>query len=103
MRHTLLVAAALTALSSVPAIANPPGGCPPGLAKKGTGCLPPGQAKKIYGIGERIDGGHIIRHPGRHGLDPNQTYYRVGDYVYRVDRETRAVLDLIGAVARVLN
>jgi len=24
-------------------------GCPPGLAKKNNGCLPPGQAKKIYG------------------------------------------------------
>ncbi len=23
-------------------------GCPPGLAKKGNGCLPPGQARKIY-------------------------------------------------------
>jgi hypothetical protein len=103
MRHLLLAAAALAALGAAPALADPPGGCPPGLAKKGTGCLPPGQAKKIYGIGDRIDDGYIIRNPGRHGLDPDQTYYRVGDYVYRVDRETRAVLDLVGAVSRVLN
>ena len=24
------------------------GGCPPGLAKKHNGCMPPGQAKKLY-------------------------------------------------------
>jgi hypothetical protein len=79
------------------------GQCPPGLAKKNNGCLPPGQAKK-YGIGDRIDGGYIIiRDPDRYGLDRDQTYYRVGDYVYRVDRETREVLDLIGAIAAVLN
>ena len=28
--------------------------CPPGLAKKHNGCLPPGQAKKRYRIGERL-------------------------------------------------
>lgn len=29
--------------------------CPPGLAKKGTGCLPPGQAKKRYwGVGRPL-------------------------------------------------
>lgn len=30
------------------------GKCPPGLAKKGNGCLPPGQAKKRYVIGQRL-------------------------------------------------
>ncbi|HYJ81682.1 MAG TPA: hypothetical protein VEW26_02430, partial [Allosphingosinicella sp.] len=29
--------------------------CPPGLAKKGNGCLPPGQAKKLFARGQRID------------------------------------------------
>ena len=29
-------------------------GCPPGLAKKHNGCLPPGQAKKQWAIGERL-------------------------------------------------
>jgi hypothetical protein len=28
--------------------------CPPGLAKKGNGCLPPGQAKKLYSIGRPL-------------------------------------------------
>jgi Ni/Co efflux regulator RcnB len=29
-------------------------GCPPGLAKKNNGCLPPGQAKKRYAVGTRL-------------------------------------------------
>jgi Ni/Co efflux regulator RcnB len=29
------------------------GNCPPGLAKKNNGCMPPGQAKK-WGIGQRL-------------------------------------------------
>lgn len=29
--------------------------CPPGLAKKRNGCLPPGQAKKLYVIGEPLE------------------------------------------------
>ena len=34
------------------------GNCPPGLAKKHNGCLPPGQAKKRYAVG----------HPLAHGI-----------------------------------
>ena len=30
------------------------GGCPPGLAKKNNGCLPPGQAKKRYAVGRPL-------------------------------------------------
>lgn len=29
-------------------------GCPPGLAKKNNGCLPPGQARKRYVVGQRL-------------------------------------------------
>lgn len=28
--------------------------CPPGLAKKNNGCLPPGQAKKRYQVGQKL-------------------------------------------------
>lgn len=31
--------------------------CPPGLAKKNNGCLPPGQAKKRYAVGRPIPQG----------------------------------------------
>ena len=32
-------------------------GCPPGLAKKNNGCLPPGQAKKRYTVGKTLPTG----------------------------------------------
>jgi hypothetical protein len=101
----LTLAAALT-LPFAQAAEATPKNCPPGLAKKAVPCVPPGQAKKgvTYRLGDIITGDYIvIRNPGRYGLDPNETYYRVGDQVVRVDRETREILDLIGAVAAVLN
>ena len=36
------------------------GDCPPGLAKKNNGCLPPGQAKKRYVIGHSLPHGIVI-------------------------------------------
>jgi hypothetical protein len=33
------------------------GNCPPGLAKKKNGCLPPGQAKKLWTIGQPLPAG----------------------------------------------
>lgn len=30
------------------------GNCPPGLAKKNNGCLPPGQAKKLWTVGQPL-------------------------------------------------
>ena len=32
------------------------GNCPPGLAKKNNGCLPPGQAKKLWAVGQPLPG-----------------------------------------------
>lgn len=34
--------------------------CPPGLAKKNNGCLPPGQAKKRYAIGHPLPHGIVL-------------------------------------------
>lgn len=36
------------------------GHCPPGLAKKHNGCLPPGQAKKRYAIGRPLPAGVVL-------------------------------------------
>lgn len=36
------------------------GNCPPGLAKKNNGCLPPGQAKKLWAIGQPLPGGVVF-------------------------------------------
>ncbi len=81
-------------------------GCPPGLAKKHNGCQPPGQARKAppYRAGDRITHDYVvIRDPRRYGLDPRYTYWSSDDYVFRVNRETGEILNLIGAVAAVLD
>ena len=36
------------------------GNCPPGLAKKNNGCLPPGQAKKRYVVGQPLPRGIVV-------------------------------------------
>ncbi|SHG38661.1 hypothetical protein [Cognatishimia maritima] len=86
--------------------------CPPGLAKKDPACIPPGQAKKHVDEGEApysegdvivVENYTILENPEQYDLDPNEVYYRVGDYIYRVDRDSAEVLDLIGAVTAILN
>lgn len=77
--------------------------CPPGLAKKAVPCVPPGQLKR-YGIGDYIYNDYsILNDPRRWGLRPNGYYVQAGGYVYEVSRETNQVLNLIGAVADILN
>lgn len=126
MLRTLTLAAVSVAALAAPMAANAGSkGCPPGLANKNAACMPPGQYKKIdrhhhdgdryerdrdrdhevryhrYDRGERIrDNYIIIRDPGRYQLDPRRTYYNVDDYVYRVDPDTGAVLDIIGGIAQ---
>lgn len=57
-------------------------GCPPGLAKKNNGCLPPGQAKKIYGRDDRY-AAMFDSIPYRY-RDYGDGGYRYGDgYLYR--------------------
>jgi Ni/Co efflux regulator RcnB len=56
-------------------------GCPPGLAKKNNGCLPPGQAKKRYQIGQPLPHGIVILEPPREVvvfLGPPPSGYRYG-------------------------
>ncbi|SDH96933.1 excinuclease ABC subunit A [Lutimaribacter saemankumensis] len=104
-RLTYLAASVAVAIAAgLPADAAGPKACPPGLAKKSPACIPPGQVGKAYRVGDRITGDYVvIRNAGRWGLDPNETYYRIGDQVLRVDRDTKMVLDLIGAAAAILN
>jgi len=85
------------------------GGCPPGLAKKNNGCLPPGQAKKIYSVGQRFRLGYgginpygynqipyDVRH--QYGLDPYGNYYYGQGYLYRVDPTTMIVQQILRAI-----
>lgn len=83
------------------------GGCPPGLAKKG--CMPPGQAKKLYGVGHRLDRGFAGWTPynqipydlRRHyGLAPDGRYIYDQNYIYQVDPTTYAVSRVLEAILR---
>lgn len=73
-------------------------GCPPGLAKKGTGCLPPGQAKKIVGtsLAAAALGLSPLGGPYRSWYrDNDDFFYRWDDdYIYRIRRDG----DLIDAL-----
>ncbi len=85
------------------------GGCPPGLAKKNNGCLPPGQAKKLYNIGQRfpLSYGHrwgFDQIPydmrTRYGFDPRDQYYYGDGYLYRVDPATMLISQVVSAILR---
>jgi hypothetical protein len=83
------------------------GGCPPGLAKKG--CMPPGQTKKMFRVGQRYSTGYGTRYSyrqipyelrNRYGLDPNDRYYYGNGYIYQVDPRTLLVQQAIAALLR---
>jgi hypothetical protein len=76
--------------------------CPPGLAKKGNGCLPPGQARKVYAMGQRIEqpwyGGYNIPSQYSAFYRDNDAYsYRYDDngYIYRLDNGSNMISGLI--------
>ena len=84
------------------------GGCPPGLAKKHNGCLPPGQAKKLY-RGEHYPSGYgtlfayrqipyDLRR--RYDLEPYDRYYYSNGYLYRVNPRTMLIEQVISALLR---
>jgi hypothetical protein len=65
-------------------------GCPPGLAKKGNGCLPPGQARKLVGAPlSRALAANTLGWPYNQWYRDDDRYmYRWDDdYIYRVDRD----------------
>lgn len=77
------------------------GNCPPGLAKKNNGCLPPGQARKRYVVGRRLPSGVIWERvppvllprltPTRAGYE----YVVVDGDVLLMNRTSRLVADAI--------
>ena len=85
------------------------GGCPPGLAKKNNGCLPPGQAKKLYNVGQRWPGsyGQMWSYDqvpydlrSRYGFDPSDRYYYGDGYLYQVDPRTMLIQQVVSALLR---
>ncbi len=76
--------------------------CPPGLAKKNNGCLPPGQAKK-YIVGQPLPA-DVVWYPvppvlvqRLPALPTNHAYVRVGADVLILNRSTRLVVDVAAA------
>ena len=73
-------------------------GCPPGLAKKDNGCLPPGQAKKVGTIWPSALRSSALIGPYRNWYrDDDQFLYRMGPegFIYRVNRSTSLIDALI--------
>ena len=85
------------------------GNCPPGLAKKDNGCLPPGQAKKLWIVGQPLPP-TIVYYPlpqplmTRLAVPPmGYEYVRVDDDVLLMDRNTRLVSQIIVNLGRLMN
>jgi hypothetical protein len=72
-------------------------GCPPGLAKKNNGCLPPGQARKLGGIDDRGTRWHRYSNWFSENRGGDWRYDR--GYAYRIDPATglvRGIVPLLG-------
>ena len=127
MKPMLLIAGAAALAFTAPALADPGkgkghkghgahgyvgygvGGCPPGLAKKNNGCLPPGQAKKLYNVGQRWPGhyGYAWNYNqipydlrAQYGFQPGYNYYYGDGYLYRVDPATMLISQVVSAIIR---
>ena len=82
--------------------------CPPGLAKKNNGCLPPGIAKQSFNVGDRWNGNYGLWNynqvpldwRNQYGLDRDNRYYYRDGYLYSVDPRTRIVESVIQALIR---
>src|SRR5215210_1267471 len=126
MKQAFLIAGALALFTAGPAFAKPDhakghskarqsqigygvGGCPPGLAKKNNGCRPPGQAKKLYNIGQRFPSqyGYAWNYnqvpydlKQQYSFEPRSNYYYGDGYVYRVDPKTMLIQQVVSALLR---
>lgn len=78
--------------------------CPPGLAKKNNGCLPPGQAKK-YGIGGKLPNGYgslPSALAAALGAPPRGAFYAMVDKdVLLVSESTKLILDAVTLLSAV--
>ena len=85
------------------------GSCPPGLAKKNNGCMPPGQAKKLYNVGQRYNRnfGNLWSYNqipydlrSRYDFDQSDRYYYNNGYLYQVDPRTMLIQQVVSALLR---
>ena len=80
------------------------GRCPPGLAKKNNGCLPPGQAKKMWSVGQPLPP-EVVYYPIQRQLWTQLTpppygyeYVQVDDNIVLMLTATRVIAALLGNV-----
>jgi Ni/Co efflux regulator RcnB len=80
------------------------GRCPPGLAKKNNGCLPPGQAKKMWSVGQPLPP-EVVYYPIQRELWTQLTpppygyeYVQVDDDIVLILTATRVIAALLGNV-----
>lgn len=85
------------------------GGCPPGLAKKSPACVPPGQAKKLFNVGQRVPQSFNGYTPysqvpsdlrRQYGLGNDDRYIYRDNNLYRVDPRTKIVEQILNSVRR---
>jgi hypothetical protein len=122
MKQFLLLAGAAALGFAGPALAKPGHGhghdrnsygygyehCPPGLAKKHNGCMPPGHAKR-YDRGDRWRSsyGNLYAYNRipydlrqRYDLNTRYRYYYNNGYLYQVDPRTQLISQVISALLR---
>ena len=85
------------------------GNCPPGLAKKNAMCMPPGQFKKLYGVGQRYPSnyGNLWSYNQipldlrtQYAFGQNHRYYYGDGYLYQVDPRTMLIQRVVNAIMR---
>ena len=76
--------------------------CPPGLAKKNNGCLPPGHAKSRWSVGQTLPTSYRDDYiPSSYRDRYNDGTYRYANgYVYRVNPKTYVIQQVIAALLR---
>lgn len=78
--------------------------CPPGLAKKNNGCLPPGQAKKQWQIGQPLPSNVVVTTVPRQlvvtlpPVPPGHRYVQVAGDVLLIAIGTKMVVDGINGL-----
>jgi len=83
--------------------------CPPGLAKKNNGCLPPGQAKKRYEVGHRLPDDVVYEPVPRYILDrlhpapSGYKYVKVDTDVLLIGEASKNIIDAVTLLSGVGN
>ena len=81
--------------------------CPPGLAKKRPACVPPGQASRMFSVGQRVPVQYRYITPytdiplvfrDQYDLDPNYRYIYRNNLIYVVDPTTNLITNILTAI-----